>query len=46
MVAPPGTAESLNKYLELAPNGPHAASAKELLASIGAKVETSYQKKK
>jgi len=46
MVAPPGTAENLNKYLALAPNGPHAASARELLASIGAKVETSYQKKK
>jgi len=46
MVAPPGTAENLNKYLALAPNGPHAASAKELLASIGAKVETTYQKKK
>jgi len=46
MVAPPGTAESLNKYLALAPNGPHAESAKELLASIGAKVETSYQKRK
>jgi tetratricopeptide (TPR) repeat protein len=45
MVAPAGTAESLNKYLALAPNGPHAASAKELLASIGAKVETSYKKK-
>jgi tetratricopeptide (TPR) repeat protein len=46
MVAPPGTAENLNKYLALAPTGPHAESAKELLTSIGAKVETSYQKKK
>lgn len=46
MVAVPGTAENLNKYLELAPDGPHAQSAKELLTSIGAKVETSYQKKK
>jgi len=46
MIAPPGTAENLNKYLALAPNGSHAESAKELLASIGAKVETSYQKKK
>ena len=46
MVAPPGTAENLNKYLELAPTGTHADSAKELLTSIGAKVETSYQKKK
>jgi tetratricopeptide (TPR) repeat protein len=46
MIAPPGTAENLNKYLALAPNGSHAESAKELLASIGAKVETSFQKKK
>jgi len=46
MIAPPGTAENLNKYLALAPNGSHADSAKELLASIGAKVETSFQKKK
>ena len=46
MVAPQGTAENLNKYLALAPNGSHAESAKELLATIGAKVETSYQKKK
>ncbi|HYN14213.1 MAG TPA: tetratricopeptide repeat protein [Terriglobales bacterium] len=46
MVAPQGTAENLNKYLALAPNGSHAESAKELLASIGAKVETSFQKKK
>ena len=46
MIAPPGTAENLNKYLALAPNGSHADSAKELLISIGAKVETSYQKKK
>jgi len=46
MVAPPGTAESLNKYLALAPNGSHAQSAKELLDSIGAKVETHYQKKR
>ncbi len=44
MIAPPGTAETLNKYLELAPNGPLAGNAKELLASIGAKVETSYTK--
>ena len=46
MVAPPGTAENLNKYLALAPTGAHAESAKELLNSIGAKVETSFQKKK
>jgi tetratricopeptide (TPR) repeat protein len=46
MVAPPGTAENLNKYLALAPKGSHAENAKELLTSIGAKVETNFQKKK
>ena len=42
----PGTVESLQKYLELAPTGPNAQSAKDLLASIGAPVETSFGKKK
>jgi tetratricopeptide (TPR) repeat protein len=42
----PGTVEALQKYLELAPNGPNAQSAKDLLASLGASVETSYGKKK
>ena len=45
-VAPPGTAEALQKYLELSPTGPNADSAKALLASLGATVETSYGKKK
>ena len=46
MVAPAGTAEAFNKYLELAPTGPYAQSAKDLLASIGASVETGFGKKK
>jgi tetratricopeptide (TPR) repeat protein len=46
MQAPDGTAEAFNKYLELQPQGPYAQSAKELLASIGAKVETNYGKGK
>ncbi len=46
MVAPPGTSEAFNKYLELQPNGAHAEEAKAMLASIGAKVETSYGKGK
>ncbi len=46
MVAPPGTAEMLNKYLELAPDGPYAQPAKDLLASIGAKVQTSFGERK
>jgi len=46
MVAPPGTAEAFNKYLELAPTGPYADAAKQMLAAIGAKVETSFGKGK
>jgi tetratricopeptide (TPR) repeat protein len=46
MVAPPGTAEAFNKYLELAPTGPYADVAKQMLASIGAPVETGFGKKK
>lgn len=45
-VPAPGTVEALQKYLELAPDGPNAQSAKDLLASIGSPVETSYGKKK
>ncbi len=46
MVAPEGTAQSFNKYLELEPTGQYAQAAKDLLASIGAPVETSYGKAK
>jgi len=42
MIPAPGTAEALNKYLELAPEGKYAQPAKDLLASIGAPVQTSY----
>jgi tetratricopeptide (TPR) repeat protein len=46
MVAPPGTAESFQKYLEIQPTGTYADAAKQMLASIGASVETSFGKKK
>ena len=46
MVAPPGTAECFQKYLELQPTGTYADPAKQMLASIGASVETSFGKKK
>ncbi len=46
MVAPDGTAEAFNKYLELQPTGPHAEDAKAMLASMGATVQTSFGKKK
>ena len=45
MVAPDGTAEAFNKYLELAPTGTYAQPAKDMLASIGAAVETGFKKK-
>ncbi len=46
MVAPEGTAEAFNKYLELQPSGQFAEPAKQMLASIGATIETSFGKKK
>jgi tetratricopeptide (TPR) repeat protein len=45
-IAPEGTAEAFRKYLELEPNGRFAQGAKDLLASIGAPVETGFGKKK
>ncbi len=46
MVAPDGTAEAFQKYLELDPNGPMAQTSKDMLASIGSTVETGFGKKK
>ena len=44
--APQGTAEAFQKYLELQPDGKFAQPAKDMLASIGASVETGFGKKK
>jgi tetratricopeptide (TPR) repeat protein len=44
--ATPGTSEALNKYLELAPDGPHAGDVKAMLQAIGAKIETTYHERK
>jgi tetratricopeptide (TPR) repeat protein len=44
--AAPGTSEALNKYLELAPDGPHANDVKAMLQAIGGKIETTYHEKK
>jgi len=46
MVAPDGTSEAFNKYLELDPSGPFADPAKQMLASIGASIETTFGKPK
>jgi Tfp pilus assembly protein PilF len=44
-IAPPGTAEALNKYLELAPDGSHAGEVKQIMETLGAKIETTYKDK-
>jgi tetratricopeptide (TPR) repeat protein len=42
VIPAPGTAEALNKYLELQPTGPFADGAKGMLQYIGSSIETSY----
>ena len=44
IVAPDGTAEAYQKYLDLAPNGPFANDAKAILAQLGAKQKTTFKK--
>jgi len=46
MVAPPGTADDFNKYLELQPTGPYAEGAKQMLDTLGQKVSAGFGKKK
>jgi tetratricopeptide (TPR) repeat protein len=46
VVAPEGTAEAFQKYLELEPTGTFAQPAKDMLTSIGAKIETGFGTKK
>jgi len=46
MVAPQGTADDFNKYLELQPNGPYAEGAKQMLDTLGQKVSAGFGKKK
>ena len=46
MVAPPGTTEAFQKYLELQPEGKLAQPAKDMLASIGATIQTGFENKK
>jgi tetratricopeptide (TPR) repeat protein len=43
---PPGTTEALNKYLELAPDGGHAADVKAMLEALGVKIETTFKSRK
>ncbi len=43
MVAPEGTVEALQKYLQLKPDGPNAQSAKDLIAALGSSVQVNYK---
>ena len=42
IVAPPGTIEALQKYVDLKPDGPYAPSAKEMIAQLGGTVSTTF----
>ncbi len=42
IIPPEGTREALEKYLELEPNGPYAASAQGAIQSLSGSVETQY----
>jgi tetratricopeptide (TPR) repeat protein len=42
-VAPPGTIESFQKYLALAPSGPNAQAAKDTLTQLGSTIQTEFK---
>lgn len=44
IVPPAGTEEAFQKYLSLAPTGPNAEPAKQMLASLGASIETGFER--
>jgi tetratricopeptide (TPR) repeat protein len=43
VTAAPGTVEAFQKYLELAPTGANAQPAKDMIASLGTTIDTSYK---
>jgi tetratricopeptide (TPR) repeat protein len=43
ITAPPGCVAAYQKYLELAPDGPHAADVKGILEGIGEQVKSTYK---
>jgi tetratricopeptide (TPR) repeat protein len=43
MIPVPGTIEAFQAYLRLTPNGPNAQSAKEMLDTLGSKVDSTYK---
>jgi tetratricopeptide (TPR) repeat protein len=43
LTAPPGCVDAYNKFLSLAPDDPKAAGVREVLASLGEKIDTKYK---
>ena len=43
VTAPPEMAQAFQKYLELSPTGPNAQGAKDMLAALGASIQTQYK---
>jgi len=43
LTPPPGCVEAYDKFLELAPNDPKADSVREVLTSLGEKIDTKYR---
>ncbi|MDE1154865.1 MAG: hypothetical protein PW735_03945 [Acidobacteriaceae bacterium] len=43
IIAPPGCVDAYQKYLELAPDGPQAPAVKEVLGTLGEKIQTHYK---
>ena len=46
VVVPPGTAEALQAYLKIEPNGKNAAAAQQMLLTIQGKVQTEFKAEK
>jgi tetratricopeptide (TPR) repeat protein len=46
IVPPPGCVDAYQHYLALAPDGTHAEAVKEVLTSLGEKIDTSYKASK
>jgi tetratricopeptide (TPR) repeat protein len=43
MIPVPGTVEAFQTYLQLKPDGPYAEPAKEMLAQLGSKIDSTYK---
>jgi Tfp pilus assembly protein PilF len=42
-VAPPGTIESFQKYIDLAPTGPNAQACKDMITQLGGSIQTDFK---